>query len=289
MGFPDADYSGRYRLSDGLDVPLFRPSRQRADGCSARSLRSGKSPAVRAPRSVDRIGTQRKDQATPPIDHGFRLGHRVGGHHSGRDVACRSALALARRLSRRCRGWHSRQDQGDGSGFAFSLYRTQHVLRTGAFGLGGILLALVCFRKFEASDLARRRDSLVERGIHGPSRPYRGRILRMVLTPDLYAPPIRGDRGSWVGVALAPYRLLVRPVDQSSLRRRRHLFHWLSTEFPGARIALDDRSGIQSQSRTHRMARAGLTHGTPPEELGLDHVALSAQRGQSNTVHRPSE
>src|SRR5208282_1884990 len=61
MGFPDADYSGRYRLSDGLDVPLFRPSRQRADGCSARSLRSGKSPAVRAPRSVGRIGTQRKD------------------------------------------------------------------------------------------------------------------------------------------------------------------------------------------------------------------------------------
>ncbi len=28
------------------------------------------------------------------------------------------------------------------------------------------------------------------------------------------------------------------------------------------------------------MARAGLTHGMPPEELRLDHVALSAQRGQ---------
>ena len=37
---------------------------------------------------------------------------------------------FARRLSRRCRGWHSRQDQGDGSGFDCSRCRTQHVLRT---------------------------------------------------------------------------------------------------------------------------------------------------------------
>ena len=56
----------------------------------------------------------KEDQATPPDDHGFRLGHCVGGHHFRRDVACRSALALSRRLFRRCRRWHSAKIKGMG-------------------------------------------------------------------------------------------------------------------------------------------------------------------------------